>query len=75
MVGAGFPIAFLVIEMISHVGEKSTVLRYIPMFTLFDSDKIISGEGFVPQFLVLIVITIVMYGLGFYVFKKRDLPL
>ncbi|MDD4113858.1 MAG: ABC transporter permease subunit [Herbinix sp.] len=75
MIGAGLPIAFLVIQMISDVGEKTSFLRYFTMFTLFDSDKIISGEGFVPQFLVLIVIAIVMYGLGFYVFKKRDLPL
>ena len=45
------------------------------MFTLFDSDKIISGEGYIPQFIALTIIAVVMYGLGFYVFKKRDLPL
>ena len=75
MIGAGLPIAFLVIQMISDVGEKTSFLKYFTMFTLFDSDKIISREGFAPQFIALTAIAIVMYGLGFYVFKKRDLPL
>ena len=75
MIGAGLPIAFLVIQMISDVGEKTSFLKYFTMCTLFDSDKIISREGFAPQFIALTAIAIVMYGLGFYVFKKRDLPL
>ncbi len=75
MIGAGLPIAFLVIQMISDVGEKTSFLKHFTMFTLFDTDKIISGEGFIPQFVALAVIAIVMYGLGFYAFGKRDLPL
>ena len=75
MIGAGLPVAFLVIQMISDVGEKTSFLKYFTMFTLFDPDKIISGEGFIGEFVALIIIAIVMYGLGFYVFKKRDLPL
>lgn len=75
MVGAGVPVAFLVIQMISDIGEKTSFLKYFTMFTLFDSDKIISGGVFIPQFIALASIAIVMYGYGFYIFKKRDLPL
>jgi ABC-2 type transport system permease protein len=75
MIGAGLPVAFLVIQMISDVGEKTSFLKYFTLFTLFDPDKIIVGEGFILQFIVLILIAIIMYGLGFYVFRKRDLPL
>lgn len=75
MIGAGLPVAFLVIQMISDVGEKTNFLKYFTMFTLFDSKKVISGEGYILQFIILSMIAIVMYGLGFYAFKKRDLPL
>jgi ABC-2 type transport system permease protein len=75
MIGAGLPVAFLVIQMISDVGEKTSFLKYFTMFTLLDTNKIISGEGYIPQFVVLSVIAVVMYWLGIYVFKKRDLPL
>lgn len=75
MVGAGLPVIFLVIQMISDVGEKTRFLKNFTMFTLFDSDKIISGESYIPQFIALIVVAMVMYGLGINIFKKRDLPL
>lgn len=75
MVGAGLPVAFLVIQMISDVGEKTSFLKYITIFTLFDSNKIVSGGVFMPQFISLLSIAIVMYGSGLYMFSKRDLPL
>lgn len=75
MVGAGLPVVFLVIQMISDIGEKTSFLKYFSLFTLFDSDEIVSGGVFVPQFITLSVIAVLMYGLGMYLFKKRDLPL
>lgn len=75
LVGAGFPVAFLVLKMISDVGEKARFLKYFTLFTLFDPDKIIQGGTFLPQFIALFIIFLVMYGLGIYVFDKKDLPL
>jgi len=75
MVGAGLPVAFLVIQMISDVGEETRFLKYFTMFTLFDPDKIITGEGFILQFAALVIIAAVLYVLGYNVFNKRDLPL
>ncbi|TAH66158.1 MAG: ABC transporter permease [Anaerolineaceae bacterium] len=75
MIGAGLPVAFLVIQMISDVGEKTNFLKYFTLFTLFDPKEIVSGGVFVPQFIVLAVIALIMYGMGLYTFKKRDLSL
>lgn len=75
LVGAGFPVAFLVLQMISDAGEKARFLKYFTLFTLFDPDEIIRGGNFLPQFIALFIIFLVMYGLGIYVFDKKDLPL
>lgn len=74
-IGAGLPVAFLLFNMISNVGEATRFFRYISLFTLFDTDQIISGEGFLLSFIVLGIIAAVMYGMAFYVFSRRDLPL
>lgn len=75
MIGAGLPVAFLVIQMISDVGDKTSFLKYFTLFTLYDADKIIQGKAFIPQFVILGLIAVIMYSLGLYLFKKRDLPL
>lgn len=75
MIGAGLPVAFLVIQMISDIGEKTRFLKYFTLFTLFDPEKIIHGGSYIPNFITLLTISLVMYGLGIYVFDKKDLPL
>ncbi len=73
--GAGLPIAFLVLQMISNVGEQTEFLQYFTLFTLFDPSVIITGEGFAASFLVLAGIAVLMYTAAILVFRKRDLPL
>jgi ABC-2 type transport system permease protein len=75
MIGAGIPVAFLVIQMISDIGEKTSFLKYFTLFTLYDPSKIISGDSCILQFITLIIIAVLMYTIGIYVFDKRDLPL
>ncbi|MDF2941445.1 MAG: putative rane protein [Herbinix sp.] len=74
-IGAGLPVAFLIFQMISDTGDATDFLKYFSLFTLFDPTKIISGEGYVPAFIALAVIAVVMYTAGTYAFHKRDLPL
>jgi ABC-2 type transport system permease protein len=73
--GAGLPVAFLLLQMISDVGETTRFLKYINLFTLFDTEKMIQGEGYIINFLVLAGIAIVLYSAGIYSFNKKDLPL
>lgn len=74
-IGAGLPVAFLVLQMISNVGEATDFVKYFTLFTLFDPAKIITGEGFQISFLALAAIAVAMYSAAIYIFKKRDLPL
>jgi ABC-2 type transport system permease protein len=61
--------------MLSNTGESVEFLKYFTLFTLLDSDKIINGEGYGINFVILIILAIILYASGLYVFKKRDLPL
>lgn len=74
-VGAGLPVAFLLLQMISDVGEATEFFKYFTLFTLFDPSTIITGEGYLVSFLVLLAIGIIMYGAALISFQKRDLPL
>lgn len=73
--GAGLPIAFLLLQMLSDIGEKTKFLQYFSLFTLFNPENIIQGEGYMLSFLLLTVIAAVLYIAGIITFKKRDLPL
>lgn len=75
MLGAGLPVAFLLLQMLSDVGETTEVLKYFTIYTLFDPKKITSGEGYVISFLIMGVAAICLYIAGIITFKKRDLPL
>lgn len=74
-IGAGLPVAFLLLQMVSDIGEATEFAKYFSLYTLFDPVAITSGEGFIVSFLVLATIAVVMYTVGILAFKKRDLPL
>jgi len=73
--GAGIPIAFLLIEIMAGTSGDLESLRYLSLNTLFDPSAITGGGTFVPQFVVLATIGIVLYVVGIKVFKEKDLPL
>jgi ABC-2 type transport system permease protein len=73
--GAGVPVAFFLLQMMSGFGEGLGFLKYFSMNTLYDPSAIVSGGGFWLQFFVLGVIGAVLYVLAVTVFKEKDLPL
>jgi len=75
MVGAGLPVLFLVVQMISDIDEKVHFFKYFTLFTLYDPEKIIHNGIFLPQFIILFSMAFIMYGLAIYVFDKKDLPI
>ena len=75
LLGAGLPVAFLLLKMLSEVGESTDFLKYFTIYTLFDPTKIISGENHIIPFIVLVLLAICLYMAGIISFKKRDLPL
>ena len=73
--GAGIPIAFLILEIMSQASSDLENLRYLSLNTLFNPSAITSGGTFAPQFLVLTALGIALYLLGIKIFKEKDLPL
>lgn len=74
-IGAGVPVAFLLLQMISDIGDATDFLKYFSIYTLFNPEAINSGEGYLGSFLVLIAIALITYTAGILAFHKRDLPL
>lgn len=75
-IGAGFIIAFILIQMVSNVGEKFEKLKYITPMTLFSPEKIIGGDNnAIPMFIILYVSGLILFLTGITVFTKRDLSI
>ena len=72
--GAGLPILFYLIQMISKVGDKFKNLKYFTIFTLFPGDKIVEGAKGVLSFnIAMIAMASVLFVVGVIRFKKKDL--
>ncbi|WP_059004980.1 ABC transporter permease subunit [Bittarella massiliensis (ex Durand et al. 2017)] len=76
LLGAGIPVLFLLMQMLSNMGGKLENLKYANLFTLFDPAGLIAGESSALWGLpVLAALGALLYGLGVWVFSRRDLPL
>jgi ABC-2 type transport system permease protein len=74
-VGAGLPLTFFVSNLLAKLGTNLQGFKYITLQTLYDTDKILSGSGYVGQLAILAVIGIALYAVGMIVFRRKDLPL
>jgi ABC-2 type transport system permease protein len=75
ILGAGLPILFFASNLLVGISKDLEFLKYFSLITLFDTDSIISGEGYAVKLIVLICIAVVLYLTGMKVFKEKDLPL
>lgn len=73
--GAGVPILFLLIQMLSNVSNILENLKYFTIFTLFNPTDIINGNNILLPFISLIAIALAFYSAAIYVFDKKDLPI
>lgn len=75
-VSAGLIIAFVLIQMLSEVGDKFEWLSYCTPLTLFDPKAIIKGDSqSTINWIILYVAGIALYLAGVQIFRKRDLSL
>ncbi|ADL50246.1 ABC transporter permease subunit [Clostridium cellulovorans] len=75
-ISAGVPIGFYLIQMLANMGGHLENLKYITIFTLFDTDKLIAGDANgIFMILILLVSGLILYAAGIWQFNKRDLPL
>ena len=73
--GAGLCVAFMLLQMLSQVGEKWEWLRLCTPLTLFDSKALAAGDGSLWPAAALLAAALVLYGVGAAVFCRRDLSL
>lgn len=73
-IGVGVPVLFLVIQMLAGVGKDFKWLENFTMYTLFNPEKMIEGDGFVwIGMAVLLMIALVFYSAGIWFFNRKNL--
>lgn len=75
LAGAGIPLISFILSLLTKFSDSLEAFKYLTLSTLFDTSAILSGEGYIPQFIALGAITVVLYTVGIVVFKKKSLPL
>lgn len=75
MFGAGIPLFFFVISMFLKLSNDLEFLKYITLNTLFDTQNILVGKGYMGEFIAMGVGAMVLYIVGIVWFEKKDLPL
>lgn len=73
--GAGLPLAFFLFKMLTELSEDLDFCRYFTLSSLFDPKEVLSGGEFALSFALLGVIGAVLYAVGIFVFRRKDLPL
>lgn len=73
--GAGIPLTFFVINLFIKLSEDLDFLKYFTLNTLFDTKKILEGSGYTESFIIMIIISVILYSVGIIWFNKKDLPL
>lgn len=73
--GAGIPIGFWLLHMMSGVDSNLENLRFLSLNSLFDTEAVLRGDTMIWQFLTLAAVGVVLYGLGMRIFQRKDLPL
>ena len=73
--GAGIPLYFFVINMLIKLSDDLDFLKYVTLNTLFDTQSILSGSGYLGGFVIMGISAVVLYAVGIFWFGKKDLPL
>ena len=72
--GAGIPFAFFILNIMAGLPDFEN-LRFFTLNTLYNPTNVVGGYEFVPQFIGMAGIGLVLYLVGISVFKAKDLPL
>ena len=74
MFGAGIPLIFFLIQMLSNMGGKLENLKYVTVFSLFQPLEIINGNTMAYILLgLLFVFAIILYAMSIQLFKHKNL--
>ena len=74
--GAGVPIIFFVLKMISEISKKVEFLKYFTIYSLVSPDKIMNDGTYTTVVcLILVGVATILYGSAIYIFNKRSLAI
>lgn len=74
--GMGIPALFLMLRLLSNLGGILSPLKFVTVFTLFDTEAVMEGNfSLLWKFPLLAILGILLMWLGVRGFGKRDLPL
>ena len=73
--GAGVPIAFLLLNMISGASEQAEVLKNFTIYGFYDPVELVYGAGTLGLNLIYLFITAALFAAGIVVFNRKRLPL
>lgn len=74
-IGGGISLTFFLINLIVKLSNDLDVIKYFTLNTLFDTAKLISGNGYMENLIILLFIGTVLYITSLVIFQKKDLPL
>lgn len=74
--GAGVPIIFFVLKMVSEISEEVEFLRYFTIYSLVDPDMIMNDGTYTTVIcLILVGAAAILYSGAIYIFNKRSLSI
>lgn len=74
--GGGLSVLFVLLQMISQVGEKFENLKYLTPLTLFNAEKLSLGDSSaILSVAILYILGLALYLIGIRIFNKKDLSL
>jgi len=72
----GLNVVLFVLKLISNLGSKYEFIKYLTPYSLFDVDKVLAYDVITIYHNVgLLLMSLLLYGVSIYVFKRKDLSL
>ncbi len=74
--GAGIPVIFFVLKMVSEISEKLDVFKYFTVYSLLDPDRILTDNAYTTILsLILVGASFLVFSLSIIIFNKRSLAI
>jgi len=74
--GAGLPIVFFVLKMISELSERTEFLKYFTIYSIVIPERIMSdGYYTLTVCLILVAVAAILYSSAIYIFHKKSLSI
>lgn len=73
--GAGIPIMFLLLKMISGASEDLDFLKNFTIFGIYDPVEIVKGKAVLGVNLFFLGVILLLFAAGLFLFKRKRLPL